>query len=431
MTKPMNFLFTTAHMGGNVSPILPILRRLAERGHGVRLMSDDVNREDADAVGAEFAGWKRAPNRPSKSREFDPPDWSVSDREGLRMVAGFLAGTALPYAADTREELQRKPADLVVNFDMLLGPSLGCESLGQKLALLSTQISFFPLKGIPPFGSGLGVARNPAALEEQERAREEIVAMFDTGLPALNAARAEFSLPPLAHLSEQWNAAAAHWLGTARAFDLPGAELRPNMSYAGPLLGDPLWADAWRSPWPADDRRPLVMASFSTSFQNHVAILQRLVDAAADLPVRLLVTLGGPIEPGEIKPAANTIVVASAPHLEVMREAAIVVTHGGHGTIMAALANRMPILVIPHGRDQNDNAARIREHGAGLTVSRQAPTEDIRAALARLLEEGAFRERAKALGDAVMAEARDSTLIEDLEALAAAKAPIRAAGIST
>lgn len=429
--QPLNFLFTTAHLGGNVSPVMPVVRRLVAQGHRVRVMSDAVNRPDAEAAGAVFQPWHRAPNRADRAREGDPPDWSVSDSEGIRMVAEFLAGTALAYAEDTIAELKREPADLVVCFDMLLGPMLGCEAVGQKLALLGTMISFFPLRGVAPVGSGLGLARTDRERALQEQARATMEGIFDSALAPLNAARAQFGLPPLEHLADQCRAAATHWLGTARAFDFPGAALRPDMRYAGPLLGDPAWAQTWRSPWPADDPRPLVLAGFSTSFQNHAGVLQRVIDAAAGLPVRLLVTLGGPIEAQEVTPAENTIVVGSAPHLEILREAVLVVTHGGHGTVMAALMHHVPMLVIPHGRDQGDNAMRVTERGAGLSVSRTAETAEIRAALARLLDEPTFRTGARTLGDAVAAEANASTLIADLEALAAgvaepARVPVRA-----
>jgi MGT family glycosyltransferase len=417
--RPLNFLFATAHLGGNVSPVMPVVRELIRRGARVRVMSDAVNRPDAEAVGARFEAWTRAPNRLDRAREGDPPDWSVSDREGVGMVAQFLAGTALAYAQDTMEALARDPADLVVAFDMLLGPMLGCEAAGQKLALLGTMISFFPLPGMAPLGSGLGIAREPGERAAQEAARAEMEAIFGSALPALNLARAQLGLKPLARLADQLQAAAVHWLGTARAFDFPGAQLSPNMRYAGPLVGDPVWAQDFRAPWASDDTRPLVLAGFSTSFQNHAAVMQRVIDAAASLPVRLLVTLGGPIAPHELAPAANTFIVASAPHSQVLREASLVVTHGGHGTVMAALLARAPMLVIPHGRDQGDNAARVSERGAGLTVARTAATQDIRAAMTRLLDDPSYRLAARRLGDAVAAEKEASTLIHDLEALAA------------
>lgn len=414
----LNFLFATAHMGGNVSPAMPVVRQLVAAGHRVRVMSDSVNRPEAEAVGAQFVPWRRAPNRSDRAPENDPPDWSVSDRDGIGMVAGFLAATAQAYAEDTIAELRREPADLVVSFDMLLGPMLGAEAIGQKLALLGTMISFFPLPGIAPFGSGLGLARTEVDRTFQEKSRTEINAIFDSALPALNAARAHYGLSPLMHLADQWAAASVHWLGTAKAFDFAEAELRPNMRYAGPLLGDPHWAEPWQSPWAADDTRPLIVAGFSTSFQNHAGVLQRVIDAASSLPVRLLVTLAGSIAASDLIPAGNTVLVRSAPHLEVLKEASLVVTHGGHGTVMAALVHRVPMLVIPHGRDQGDNAARVAERGAGLTVARTASTEDIHAALARLISEPAFKSAAATLGDAVDAERRAMTLITDLEALA-------------
>jgi MGT family glycosyltransferase len=418
--NPLRFLFATAHLGGNVSPVMPIVRHLVARGHDVRVISDAISRPEVEAAGARFLGWTRAPNRAVSSRETDLPDWDVSDDQGISMVAKFLGGTALAYAEDTIAELEQAPADLVVCFDLLLGPMLGCEARQQPLALLGTMISFFPLPGIPPFGAGLAPARNAVERATEAQRRREIEAIFDLGVPALNAARARFGLAPLKRLADQWDAAAVHWLGTARAFDFPGADLRPSMRYAGPLLGDPVWATPWRSPWPPEDPRPLVLVGFSTSFQNHAGVLQRVIDAAAELPVRALVTLGGAIEPGEVTAAANAVVVASAPHNVVMREAALVVTHGGHGTVMAALMNRLPMLLIPHGRDQADNAVRVTECGAGLALSRSASTAEIRTALERLLGEASFGAAARRLGDALAAEARAATLVEDLEALSAA-----------
>ena len=104
----------------------------------------------------------------------------------------------------------------------------------------------------------------------------------------------------------------------------------------------------------------------------------------------------------------------------------MVVTHGGHGTVMAALAQGLPLLVIPHGRDQNDNAARVSEHGAGLALPREASIPELRSALARLIQEPAFRTSAGALAAAILAEAREARLAEQLEALAE-QSPMRAA----
>jgi MGT family glycosyltransferase len=419
-SRALNFLFTTFDGGGNVAPIMAPIEELVARGHRVRVMSDRMNRDEAEAVGARFVSWTRAPSKPFRSRETDGRDWAAATpEEGLReMVEHFLCGTALAYAQDLNAELDREAADLVVNFDMVFGVMTGCEARSQRLASLSTCISMFPLPGIPPFGAGLAPARTESEQELHAHIAAGAMALFDTGLSALNSARAALGLEPLAHVLDQANAAYVRFLGTAQAFDFPSNALPANVRYVGPLIRDPVWMTPWVSPWSAADTRPLVVVGFSTSFQNHAACLQRVIDASADFPVRLLVTLGGAIRKDELRAAPNAVLVDSAPHSVVMREASIVVTHGGHGTVMTALMHRVPLLVIPHGRDQGDNAVRITERGAGLSLPSAAATEEMHAALKRLLTEPRFRVAARRLGDAVAAEAEHSTLIAELEALA-------------
>jgi MGT family glycosyltransferase len=418
MIKSLNFLFTTWEGGGNVTPALEAVRKLAARGHRVRVMSDECNRPESVAAGADFRPWKRAPNRADRDRASQAfRDWAAATpQEGLLSVIRELwCGPAPAYARDVIEELRREPADLVVTCEALFGVMAGCESLGQEFATLSPNISITPLPGVPPLGPGLAPARTPEERAMHAEIARAVAGMFDSGLPQLNAARAALGLEPLGHVLDQLRSARVELLATSRAFDFPADSLPDRLRYVGPQIGDPHWARPWTSPWPASDARPLVTVGFSTTFQNHAGVLQKVIDALAPLPVRVLVTLGGPIHAGELRASDNCVVVESAPHTVVMREAALVVTHGGHGTVMRALVSRAPLLVIPHGRDQNDNAVRITERGAGLSLPPDAPVEAIRDACARLLGERQFRAAARRLGDLVADEAERSTLVQELE----------------
>lgn len=421
MKRPLNILFTTWEGGGNVSPAVEAARKMVARGHRVRFISDECNRAEAEAVGAVFSSWRRAPNRCDRTRDSQAfRDWaSATPQEGLiSVVRDVWAGPALAYAQDVVEELRREPADLVATCEVLFGVMAGCESIGQSLVLLCPNISFSPIPGIPPLGPGFPPARTVEDRQLHAQVGAACDAMFDSGLPALNAARAALGLPPLTRLLDQFKAASVELLATARAFDFPAESLPDRVRYVGPQLTDPRWARPWASPWPASDTRPLVVVSFSTTFQNHAAVLQRTIDALAALPARVLVTLGGSIKQSEIRAGPNCIVVESAPHDVVMRQASLVINHGGHGTVMRALVCRAPMLVIPHGRDQNDNAVRVTERGAGLSLMPSATADEIRTACARLLREPSFRAAAKRLGDLVAAEAEGSTLVRELEAVA-------------
>lgn len=419
--RPLNFLFATWEGGGSVAPALTVVRKLVARGHRVRVMSDRCNRAEAEAAGAVFAPWTRAPSRAEKTRESDPvKDWAAdSPPEGLiQAMLAVWTGPALAYAQDVTEELAREPADLVVSSEMLFGVAAGCEALGQKLALLAVNISLFPIPGVPPMGPGLPPARTEEERELHAAITQATLEMFGQGLVPLNVAREALGLKPLATLPDQVQAAERLLLATSPAFDFAPEVLPDHIRYVGPQLGEPSWAEPWTSPWAPDDARPLVLVSFSTTFQNQAGLLQRVADALAGLPVRGLITLGGSIRRDELTAPANVHLADSAPHDELMRQAALVVTHGGHGTVVRALTHRRPMLVFPQGRDQNDNAVRVTARGAGLALAPDAGVEEITAALRRLLDEPDFARAAARLGQAVAVDTKISPVVEELEALA-------------
>ena len=426
------FLLATWEGGGSVGPVLTVARKLAERGHDVRVMSDRCNRPEAEAAGATFVPWRRAPSRVDRSVESDVfRDWEVDtpDAQIGRVIDRIMTGPALAYAEDVIEELRREPADLVVSNEMLFGVMAGCEAIGQKFALLTCNISLFPIAGVPPLGPGLLPPRSDEEQAQQDEVTAATRALFDGGLPALNAACTALGLAPIATLTDQHGAAEALLLGTSRAFDFAPAELPSGIQYVGPQLDDPAWAAPWQSPWPSEDARPLVLVAFSTTFQDHVGVLQRIVDGAAPLPVRLLVTLGDTIPAEALRQAQNCRLVHSAPHNQVMAEAALVVTHGGHGTVAKALSLLKPMLIVPHGRDQNDNAARVTARGAGLNLTADSPAAAFQAAIERLLGEPGFAAAARALGAQVAEEAASSPVVVTLERMAGRECsvPARAA----
>jgi MGT family glycosyltransferase len=424
-----DFLFTTWEGGGSVTPALTAVRQLVARGHRVRVMSDACNRPEAEAAGAEFIAWRRAPSRPDRSRDTDIlRDWDVEEPiDGLgRLVDEIMTKPALAYAQDVIDEVRRRPADLIVNSEILPGVSAGAEALGVPFAHLCCNVSLFPMPGVPVLGPGFRPPENDDEAAVQAQVRAGTIAYFDRGLPALNEARRALGLTPLGSLSEHPFRANRMFLATARAFDFAPRVLPDRVSYVGPLLGEPAWAEPWQAPWPAADRRPLVAVSFSTGFQNQIASLQRVADALGRLPVRGLITLGDTVLPHEIVASDNVKLVHSAPHDAVMREADLVVGHGGHGTTLRALVHRRPQLVVPHGRDQHDNAIRVTERGAGLSLLPDADVTDFEQAIARLLREPAFAYAAADLGGRIRSEIEGSSLMVELEALAHAGPMLRA-----
>ena len=231
MTVSRNFIFTTWEGGGNLMPAVEAARKLAARGHRVRFMSDECNRADAEAAGATFVAWNRAPSRKDRTRSSQEfKDWAAATpQEGLMtVVRDHWCGPALAYARDMIDELRREPADLVVTSEMLFGVMAGCESLGQPFVTFSPNISLLPLPGVPPLGPGLAPARSDAERETHREIAAAVESMFDSGLPALNEARAELGLRPLEHVFDQVRVGKLEMLATSGWMPIPKSQDRPN-----------------------------------------------------------------------------------------------------------------------------------------------------------------------------------------------------------
>jgi UDP:flavonoid glycosyltransferase YjiC (YdhE family) len=79
------------------------------------------------------------------------------------------------------------------------------------------------------------------------------------------------------------------------------------------------------------------------------------------------------------------------------------------------VAAGVPALVLPMGRDQLDNAARVVQRGAGLRLKPSAKPGAIAAAVRRLLEEPRHREGACRLAEALRAERGRDEAADELE----------------
>ena len=193
---------------------------------------------------------------------------------------------------------------------------------------------------------------------------------------------------------------------TSPSFDPPPEPVPANVRYVGPVTDDPPWVEPWTPPWPIETR-PFVLVAMSSTYQAHDALLRRVVAALKDQPVYTLVTLGPGLRIDEVPGTSNVAVASSAPHADLLPRAAAVVTHAGHGSTLKAFAAGVPMVCLPHGRDQNDNTARVVAAGAGVRLSRRASVEAIRAAVQTVLREPSYQANADRFARAFPAEAGD------------------------
>jgi len=333
-----SFLFATWQGGGNVMPELALAKRLARRGHDVRVLGPASmaarSSSDFELVGGDVV-----------------PEWQAQRgiylEEQLDEFIRYVCGPEWHDAVAS--ELRRRPPDAFVCDRELASATAISAARGTRSALVVTSL-------FQPWYLEWG---NFALDGETTR---DVLARIDLLLAT-----------------------------TPGELDFEADEPPRNVRYVGRLT-DPDPVEPFELPWPAENHDPLVVISFSTIYQHQEVALRRVVEAVADLPVRALLLAGDGLD---VATPAQVRRLSWAPHATVMPHAALCVTHGGCGTTMTALANGVPLVVMPHLYEQALNGLRVSQLGAGKLVPAEADAAEIRASVAKVLGDPSFRSGAE------------------------------------
>ena len=383
----MRYLFITLDGGGNLYPELALAGRLAGRGHDIRFLGSRSQRAIVERAGFAFAAWRSAPDFDASAAEAAPvKDWSDDPETVFADLCDHIwFGPADRFARDVAAELEHRTVDVLAVDYFLYGALAAAERAGLPTAVLwHTTFGEFDA--------------------------------LNAGLPALNAARAGIGLPPLTTVFEQFRRMDRVLVLTDESFDfaITPTELPANVRHVGPQL-PPEAAPARPHDQPGPP--PLVLVSLSTSYQAQEDVLRRVIAALGTLPVRALVTTGPAVNVGGDLPG-NVEVSAWTPHADVLPDTALVITHAGMGTVMAAMAHGVPMLCLPMGRDQDGNAARVERLGLGRVLRADSSAADIAAAVRGALADPALRRNAVHQADRIRAGIASDRAVAELEALA-------------
>jgi zeaxanthin glucosyltransferase len=184
---------------------------------------------------------------------------------------------------------------------------------------------------------------------------------------------------------------------TPKEFDFPGIPWPPQFHYAGPLH-DSEGREPVPFPWEKLTGKPLIYASLGTllnGLENVYAAILQAVKTLPDMQVVISVGKSANLEAlGTIPP--NAIVVRSAPQIELLKRAALCITHAGLNTTLEALAQGVPMVAIPVGFEQPGIAARIAYHGAGEFVELEdVSTERLSALIQQVHGDPGYRDKAR------------------------------------
>jgi UDP:flavonoid glycosyltransferase YjiC (YdhE family) len=368
-------LVVTWAPGGNLPPLLAAGSVLARRGHDVQFLASGETRGLAEQHGFPVTGYRRSPD----------PRTHIAFEAQADVVMATMAGTDI--ALDTRDVLADLGSDLAIVDCMLPAAIAAARATGTPTASL---IHFL-----------YGLARTQMLRGSGG---------WTTDLRGLAATHRALGLGPIRDGLAAWEAPELLLVTAPRWLDVE-ADVPAHVVHVGPL------GVAARPH--AHAGRPKLLLTFSTTvMEGQTALIDRVCEAIARLDLDAVLTLGPAVDPDAVQVPDGVEALAFADHDRVMPECAVVVNHGGLGTVLRALAHGVPQLLLPLGRDQAFNASRVEALDAGIQLPVHASLEQIRTALDKLVATPRFRTAAADLATRIAAEDPDRTAAEALERIA-------------
>lgn len=150
--------------------------------------------------------------------------------------------------------------------------------------------------------------------------------------------------------------------------------------------------------------RPNVYVTLGTSF-NDLERFRLVLDALADADCNVVATIGRDRQPHDLEPLPpNAIVEQFIPQALVLPHMDLTVMHGGSGSMLAALAHGVPLVMLPGGADQFGNAAACLESGVGrVLMPDQVEPETVRREVEAVLGDSALRRNVQTMSDDIAA----------------------------
>jgi UDP:flavonoid glycosyltransferase YjiC (YdhE family) len=359
--------------GGNLPPMLAAASLMARRDHDVRFLASGETHAAVERLGFQAARFERTPD----------PDTSIAFEAQAEATMALLAGPEL--ARDARDAVEALHPDLAIVDCMLPAAIAGARAAGVRTASL---VHFL-----------YGLAR---------RLMREAGGGWTTDLRALATTHRMLGLPPPVSGVEAWEAPELVLVTAPGWFDID-AGFPDHVVHAGPL-------NVATHTAPGRHDRPRVLLTFSsTIMEGQPELIARVCAAVAEPDVDAVLTLGPALDPSAIRVSSRIEVLTVADHDRLMPDCAAVISHGGLGTVLRALAHGVPQVLLPLGRDQELNAGRVEQLGAGIRLPTDAPAERIRAALHELISESRVARTAAELRDRIAADDPDRSAVEVLE----------------
>jgi UDP:flavonoid glycosyltransferase YjiC (YdhE family) len=401
---------------GDVNPFVALGLALQARGHQATVITNPIFQAQIESQGLRFLGV--GSEAVARSVIADPDLWHV------RKSFGIVSKVLIPSVEEMFRVIEaHADENTVMAFSTL---SLGARLAQEKLKIPAASVHLQPgiFRSVEEQGMFANLRLSAAHPQWFKRMVFRLADTFvlDRHLKApLNAFRARLGLQPVTRIMHRW----LHSPQLVIAF-FPDwfAKPQPDWPQNMHLVGFPLWDS---DPSARTDEAleflesgapPLIFTPGSAGATMH-EFFRASVQAAQTLSMRAMLVTNHPEQtPAKLPPGIK--VFGYLPFSQILPRAALLVYHGGIGTLAQAINAALPHLVVPHAHDQFDNAWRLERLGLGdsIAINAYGARRAVRAIRGLLSGDAAALQRRRDYAqriDSATAVARAVELIETLQ----------------
>ncbi|GAB3456910.1 glycosyltransferase [Streptomonospora sediminis] len=339
-----HILFVLYPAFGHTLPMLPIIAELTRRGCRTTATTGAAFADRVRAAGAEAVAYTSFLSTSAPPDRLTPDD--LAERT-LRYLEEILA------VSPTVEGACAAPPDAVVYDTTIWAPS---RVLAAKWRIPAIQL-------IPTFASNehFSVADRLAEVADPIDPDHPALAEFGVRLGEFAAGHGFCGDAAAGALSDGGE---LKIVAVPREFQVFGDSFGDDHIFVGPCLEEP--PEEWEPP---GDGRPVALVSLGTTVNERPELFRRCAAALAGAGWHVVMTVGARLDPADLGALPAGVDVRQwVPHGAVLRHASVFVCQGGMGSVQEALHHGVPLVVIPHHREQCANAERIEELGLGRVV---------------------------------------------------------------
>lgn len=419
------FVFAAQPAMGHVNPMLTIARQMRSEGHTIVFFTCPAPEHIKHLIALHGFHFISA-RPPLRTLGFLLLPFTSGYLETFMAITLFTSGL-LYYARAVRHVLDEYQPDAVVSDFAFSGACLASESKNIPYVVIHHAGLSFPGPGIPPFGSGLPIGAAWGWKGGVRRVFSNFLGSHVRKTMARARRRLGLSSPEEGSPTPLFSP----WLTlvlTAEAAEAPRFPLPRTTFFIGPCLAGR--ESAQESEFPFDQlspHQPKVYVSLGTVFNRRPTVFGKILGAFDDGRYQVIVSAGGALARLRARRwPSHVLLFERVPQLEVLARVDVVVSHGGNNTVNETLAAGKPLLVIPVGGEQGDNASRVVHLGVGLRADlRRATSHEIGVKVTRLLEDPAFRQRAQEIREALAQTQGAVTAARFIDHVAKSKQPMQ------